>query len=150
MTADDSDDSQLEELTERIESLEGAGETLEETADSLFDGVDDATDQVTTNEMPNATPGPVDLLPSRKRLLGFAGGALPVYLGVTLLGIPVVPVEVSLLLFGVTVLAVAVTALAPLREFLPDDVLGGALLGLVAGSVAFLFAHLAELAAGAI
>jgi hypothetical protein len=150
MTTDDSDDSQLEELNNRIESLEGAGETLEETADSLFDGVDDATDQVTTNEMAKGTPGPVDLLPSRKRLLGFAGGAFPVFLGVTLLGIPVVPVLVSQLLFCVTVLEIAATAVVPCREYLPDDPLGGAVLGLVVSSVAFLFTHLAELAAGAI
>jgi hypothetical protein len=63
MTADtdDADDGQLEELQERVETLEGASETLAETADtvqeragdtlgeggdSLFDGVDDAAGEV--------------------------------------------------------------------------------------------------------
>jgi len=150
MTGDDSDDGELEELTDRIESLEGAGESLEETADSLFDGVDDATDEVTTNEIASTTPGPLDSFPSYKRQLGFAGGALPVFFGVTLLGISAMPVLVSQLLFCVTVLEIAAAVVVPCREYFYADLLGGALLGFVVGSVAFLFTHLAELAAGAI
>jgi hypothetical protein len=48
------------------------------------------------------------------------------------------------------VLEIAATAVVPCREYLPDDLLGGAVLGLVIGSVAFLFTHPAELAVGAI
>jgi hypothetical protein len=112
--------------------------------------VDDATGDTDADAVTGVAAGPAALLPSRKRLLGFAGGAFLVFLDVTLLGISVVPVLVSQLLFCVTVLEIAATAVVPCREYLPDDLLGGAVLGLVVGSVAFLFTHLAELAAGAI
>jgi len=167
MTADtdDADDGQLEELQEHVEALEGASETLAETTDtvqeraedtlgeggdSLFDGVDDAAGEASGDTVVDMAVGPTSLFPSRERLLGVASGALPLCVGVTVLGISVVPLQVSLFLAGVTVLEVTLAAVTQFREYLFGDVAGGALIGLVVGSLGFLFAYLGELAAGAI
>jgi len=127
-------DSELDELEDGLEDLE-------ETTATLFDGVDDATDRIDGDTVAGVATSSASLLPSRNRLLGMAGGAVPLFLGVMLLGLSVVPI---------TALEIVVAFVAGLRETLLGDLVGGALLGLVVGSVAFLFVYLAELAAGAV